>query len=103
MNYSVGASLLDEESPMNDSESEENQIARNGLLPTTTPDANDVQILKAVDHDHPPLLEEVESLRRCIRLKRSAENEPVAGLAQIIQLELEGVRSGVLPFLCVSH
>ncbi|KAJ4438617.1 hypothetical protein ANN_14564 [Periplaneta americana] len=54
---------------------------------TTAPDANDVglQVLKAVDHDHPPSLEEVEALRRCIRLKRAAENESVASPAQIIQ------------------
>ncbi|KAJ4444595.1 hypothetical protein ANN_06391 [Periplaneta americana] len=57
------------------------------------------EILKAVDHDHPPSLEEVEALRRCIRLKRAAENEPVAGPAQIIQRELERAPSGVFLFL----
>ncbi|KAJ4434907.1 hypothetical protein ANN_23478 [Periplaneta americana] len=76
---------------------EENQIARNGLLGTATPDANVVQVLKSLYHDHPPSLEEVEALRRCISRKRAAENEPVAGPAQIIQRKLEGVPSGVLP------
>ncbi|KAJ4426347.1 hypothetical protein ANN_27161 [Periplaneta americana] len=53
----------------------------------TAPDANNAQVLQPVDHDHPPSLEEVEDLRRCVRLKRTAENEPVAGPAQIIQQE----------------
>ncbi|KAJ4434842.1 hypothetical protein ANN_23413 [Periplaneta americana] len=66
---------------------------------TTAPDAKDVQVLKAVDHDHPPSLEEVEALRRCISLKRAAGNEPVAGPAQIIQHDLEDVPSGVCLFL----
>lgn len=66
---------------------------------STAPNANTVHVSKAVDHDHPPSQEEVEALRRCIALKRAAENEPVAGPSQIIQRELEGVPSGVLPFL----
>ncbi|KAJ4429147.1 hypothetical protein ANN_26150 [Periplaneta americana] len=59
---------------------------------TTVPEANDAQVLKAID---PPSLEEVEDLR----LKRAAENEPVEGPAQIFQCELEDVPSGMLPFL----
>ncbi|KAJ4432157.1 hypothetical protein ANN_20773, partial [Periplaneta americana] len=39
------------------------------------------------------------NLRRCIRPKRAAENDPVAGPAQIIQREPEGVPSEVLPLL----
>ncbi|KAJ4432322.1 hypothetical protein ANN_20941 [Periplaneta americana] len=66
---------------------------------TTVLDPNDVQILKAIDHDHPPLLEQVEDLRHCIELKRAAENEPVAGPPQITQRDLESVPLGVLPFL----
>ncbi|KAJ4437177.1 hypothetical protein ANN_17312 [Periplaneta americana] len=46
-------------------------------------------VLNAVDHNHPPSLEEVETLRHCIRLNRAVENDPVAGPAQIIQRELE--------------
>ncbi|KAJ4436095.1 hypothetical protein ANN_18722 [Periplaneta americana] len=64
---------------------------------TTVLDDNVVQVLKAANHDHPLSLEEVEALRRCIRLKRAAENESVAGPAQIIQRELEGVPSGAKP------
>ncbi|KAJ4446089.1 hypothetical protein ANN_12781 [Periplaneta americana] len=65
---------------------------------TTALDANVVQVLKAVDHDHPPSLEEVEALRRCIRLKRAAENEPVPGPAQIIQSD-DVVKKNVMFYL----
>ncbi|KAJ4451703.1 hypothetical protein ANN_03173 [Periplaneta americana] len=43
-------------------------------------------VLKAIDHDHPPLLEELEAIRCCIRLQRAAENEPDAGPGKLSNL-----------------
>ena len=62
-----------------------------------------IHILKSNDHDHPPCHEEVEAVRRCVQLKRSAASEPLVALSQIIQRELERVPSGVLTYLLIQE
>ncbi|PSN31746.1 hypothetical protein C0J52_24469 [Blattella germanica] len=66
---------------------------------TTAPNGCNVQVLKSQEHEHPSSHEEVDALRRYVRLKRSADNEPTAAPAHIIQRELERVPSEVLPHL----
>ena len=66
---------------------------------TAAPNGSFVDVFKAVEHIHPPSYEEIEAVRRCAALKRTAGNEPLVPPVQIIQRELERVPSEVLPFL----